>query len=80
MEKFRENVKSVTAGCTNGRGLLEYAAAEDFNPMISNAFAMRFACRQQGCGMVPKSEAGSVIATQKGLHEEGVLVLRGVRR
>ncbi len=58
MDKFRKHVRTVTAGCTNGRGLLEHAAAQDFNPMISKAFAMRYACRQQGCGLAPKSEAG----------------------
>ncbi len=64
LEKFHKHVKMTVEASTQGRGMLEYAAAHDFNPMISKAFAMRYACRQQGCGVVPKSEAGWIIAQQ----------------
>ena len=33
--------------------------------MISRTFAMRYACRQRGCGYIPKSEADWIIAEQK---------------
>ncbi len=38
--------------------------------MVSKEFAMRYACRQKGCGLVPKSEAGWIIATQKAEAKE----------
>ena len=45
-EKLDEHVRRVAEKCSNGRGMPEYAAVVDFNPMITKAFAMRYACRQ----------------------------------
>ncbi len=70
LEKLNAHVRHTTERCTNGRGMLEYAAVQDFNPMIAKAFAMRYACRQRGCGLVPKSEAGWIIATQISVAKE----------
>ena len=70
MEKFNEHVKDVTEKSTFGRGVLEYAAIHDYNPMISRTFAMRYACRQRDCGFVPKSEADWIIATQQNTKRE----------
>ena len=55
---------------TNGRGLLEYAAAHDYNPCITRTFGIRYACRHAGCGFIPKSEADWFIATQFGHTRE----------
>ena len=70
MTKVRMHVADVTRKCSNGRSLLEYAAIHDYNPMISRTFAMRYACRQKGCGFIPKSETDWIIATQHGIARE----------
>ena len=42
----------------------EYAAIMDCNPLITQAFAMRYACRHSECQLIPKSEAGWFICVQ----------------
>ena len=49
---------------------MELAAIHDFNPMISKSFAMRYACRQADCGLIPRAETDWFIAQQHGIARE----------
>ena len=79
-EKFDEHVMRVAEKRSNGRGMLEYAAVQDFNPMVAKAFAMRYACRQKGMWLHPEVGGGLDYWNATEFQEEGALVLRGVRR
>ena len=71
MAKFTEYVKHATSKFGGGgRELLELAAIHDFNPMISKSFAMRYACRQADCGLIPRAETDWFIAQQHGIARE----------
>ena len=70
MKLFEDHVNKLAADSTNGRSLLALAAIHDYNPMISRTFGMRYACRQAGCGFIPRGEMGWIIAQQRGAPRE----------
>ena len=70
MNKFKAHLDRLTDKCTHGNGLLEYAAAHDYNPCITRTLGMRYACRRAECGFISKSEADWFIATQPGHKRE----------
>ncbi len=57
LEKFNEHVRRVPEKCSNGRGMLEYAAAQDFNPHDRESVCHEV--RLQAEGMRPGPEVGS---------------------
>ena len=63
VQKYKQLVKEIAE--KNGeKGMQEYAAIMDYNPLITHAFAMRYACRHDACQLIPKSEAGWFICGQ----------------
>ena len=61
LRSFTERVDKLAADNTNGRRLMELTAIQDYGPMISRTFGMRYACRQAGCGFIPRSETDWII-------------------
>ena len=78
LEKHNKHLTQLASENKDCNDLVHLSLASDYVPMISGAVAMRYCCRQKGCGLIQTRDI--LVPRQATWRQDGRMVLRSVQR
>ena len=66
LAKYTKHLRKLAKDNAETNELLALSMALDYVPMISGSVAIRYSCRHEGCGVIPKRETDWFHAKQPG--------------